>query len=271
MPTLAFNVLPKFSNNLSRCHQKNIDKRDNISALSMAKKKGFGTQPPPQKKKPPPQPSTPRTYDEANDITATAADYKPPAPGTESSKSDTSQGKVALERMIRERAEQRNAELEQIRQVQRADEQVKEAPAAIPEKVAQRMGKRMLPFVGIPLFGSMISFIGFWYMATYQDLEFQPVLVATTSLVFLVVGIVGITYSIMSASWDDDREGSLLGTEEFSQNLGNIKSGLSRSKENAILRDKMDSGMYSQADLEKVGQENKKPASFSEKMGEEMD
>jgi Photosynthesis affected mutant 68 len=62
----------------------------------------------------------------------------------------------------------------------------------------------------------------------------------------------GITYSIMSASWDDDREGSLLGTEEFSQNVENIKTGLSRSRENAILRDKMDIGMYTQEDLDQT-------------------
>jgi hypothetical protein len=62
----------------------------------------------------------------------------------------------------------------------------------------------------------------------------------------------GITYSIMSASWDDDREGSLLGAEEFSQNVENIKTGLSRSRENAILRDKMDIGMYTQEDLDQT-------------------
>ena len=240
-------------------------------------KKGFGnTQPStPPKKKSAPLPS-PQTYEEANDLTAAATDSNPPAPlqSTTNTSPDTSQGKAALERMIQERADARNAELQAIQQVQQMDEMVKDAPAAIPEKVAQRMGKRMLPFVGIPLFGSMASFIGFWYMATYRDMEFQPVLVATTSLVLLAVGIVGITYSIMSASWDDDREGSFLGTEEFAQNVDNIKTGLSRSRENAILRDKMQSGMYSQADLDKFEKEQAKkakPTSFSQKMGDEMD
>ena len=36
----------------------------------------------------------------------------------------------------------------------------------------------------------------------------------------------------MSASWDEDREGSFLGTDEFSKNVDNIKEGLSRSREN---------------------------------------
>jgi Photosynthesis affected mutant 68 len=49
----------------------------------------------------------------------------------------------------------------------------------------------------------------------------------------------GITYSVMSASWDEDREGDLFGVDEFQKNIGNIKEGLGRSRENAILRDRM--------------------------------
>jgi hypothetical protein len=88
------------------------------------------------------------------------------------------------------------------------------------------------------------------------------------------IALQGITYSIMSASWDPDREGSFLGTEEFSQNLDNIKSGLSRSRENAILRDKMQSGIVSPEELDQAGTKKEKkapPQSFTEKMGEELD
>ncbi len=49
----------------------------------------------------------------------------------------------------------------------------------------------------------------------------------------------GITYSVMSASWDPEVEGSLLGVDEFKTNLGNIQDGLKRTRENAILREKM--------------------------------
>jgi hypothetical protein len=52
------------------------------------------------------------------------------------------------------------------------------------------MGGRMLPFVGVPLFGAMGTFVGFWYMATYRDVEFEPALVAATTIVLLVVGLV---------------------------------------------------------------------------------
>ena len=68
------------------------------------------------------------------------------------------------------------------------------------------------------------------YMATYKDMVFQPALVATTSFVFLAIGLLGITYSVLSSSWDDDREGSALGIEEFGKNIDSLKDGLSRTK-----------------------------------------
>lgn len=43
----------------------------------------------------------------------------------------------------------------------------------------------------------------------------------------------------MSASWDPDREGSALGVDEFQRNMSNISDGFGRSRENAILREKM--------------------------------
>jgi Photosynthesis affected mutant 68 len=45
-----------------------------------------------------------------------------------------------------------------------ADEQAGVTPTAIPEPVAMRMGQRMLPFVGLPLFLGVVTFVGFWYM-----------------------------------------------------------------------------------------------------------
>jgi phosphatidylserine synthase len=60
---------------------------------------------------------------------------------------------------------------------------------SIPEPVAQRMGLRMISFVGIPFFGGMITFIIFWYYATYENLRFEPTLVATTTIVLLLIGL----------------------------------------------------------------------------------
>jgi Photosynthesis affected mutant 68 len=115
-------------------------------------------------------------------------------------------GQVALEKMRRERAEAKDAELRKVREMLQADEQIRKRPsttsstlndsesgstaASIPEKVAIRMGKRMIPFVGIPLFLAMGTFVGFWYMATYRGLEFQPALVAASTIILLFLSLV---------------------------------------------------------------------------------
>jgi len=199
--------------------------------------KGFGENPLSQKRayeaKAPPTPAP------AAPVAAAA-----PAKMSEQEKKDQEEyansGKAALNELRRRRSEERDEELRALRELRSVEDTLKEDPgaASIPEKVAMRMGKRMLPFVGIPLFGSMAAFIGFWYMATYRDLEFQPALVAASTIAFLAIGLVGITYSVISSSWDEDREGSALGFDEFQTNMGNLKAGLSRSSSNAMLREK---------------------------------
>eukprot|EP00591_Stephanopyxis_turris_P006216 CAMPEP_0195525466 /NCGR_PEP_ID=MMETSP0794_2-20130614/25957_1 /TAXON_ID=515487 /ORGANISM="Stephanopyxis turris, Strain CCMP 815" /LENGTH=229 /DNA_ID=CAMNT_0040655945 /DNA_START=175 /DNA_END=864 /DNA_ORIENTATION=- len=150
-------------------------------------------------------------------------------------------GQKALAKMRKEQADKKDDELRKVVEVRSQDDFVRENPgaAAIPEKVAMRMGNRMLPFVGIPLFGGMGAFVAFWYFATYRDYVFQPALVAGTTIAILAVSLLGITYSVMSASWDPDEEGSALGFDQFGSNVNNLKDGLQRSKENAILREKM--------------------------------
>jgi Photosynthesis affected mutant 68 len=109
--------------------------------------------------------------------------------GSSSESESMNAGQRALEKMRRERAEQKDQELRKLRELIQTDEQLQEAPAAIPEKVAQRMGKRMLPFVGIPLLGSMGTFVAFWYLRTYKNMDFEPSMVATSTVFFLVVGL----------------------------------------------------------------------------------
>jgi len=214
--------------------------RNHGSVLRMAGK-GFGKQAPP----PPPPPSPKKEEEEQPPIQvqstmSSGSQTSSSPPGARAPEPEMNEGQKELARMRRERAEQRDAELRNLRELRNTDAQVKEQPAAIPEKVANRMGARALPFVGIPIFGGMGAFVLFWYLATYKDLEFEPSLVAATTIGLLVVGLAGITYSVMSTSWDEDREGTFLGTEEFSRNVDNLKAGFGRSKQNAILRDKMD-------------------------------
>jgi len=159
--------------------------------------------------------------------------------GRQEESSSPNAGQRALAEMRRRRAEAKDAELRRLRELKLADEQLAVAPAAIPERVAVRMGRRMLPFVGAPLFLALGSFVGFWYFATYRNVEFQPSLVAGVTTSLLVAALLGITYSLLSASWDEDREGDFLGGDEFKRNLENVRDGLGRSRENAVIREKM--------------------------------
>jgi hypothetical protein len=155
--------------------------------------KGFGDKPEAPKKKkssapdttPPEASSSPTTLENSR----TQYELNPFDPVEET---DLSQGQKALEKMRRGRAELRNDELRKVKEVKEVDAMMRESPdaAVIPEKVAQRMGKRMLPFVGVPLFGAMGAFVGFWYFATYKDVEFEPALVASSTIVLLAVGLV---------------------------------------------------------------------------------
>lgn len=225
-----------------------------ITSLSMAsKKKGFGK----SKSTPDPKPkSKPKTVEQSTSSSPPTMEVATsPAPGTD-----------ALSRLRRQKVEDRNEELRNMRDLRSVDQTLRDEPdaAVIPEPVAQRMGKRMLPFVGIPLFGGMGAFVAFWYLATYKNVEFQPALVAFSTIGILVVGLVGITYSVMSASWDVEEEGSWLGTEEFGKNFGSIRDGLRRTRENAILREKM--GGLREEEIERaIGDLDKKEAAEKKK------
>jgi len=109
-------------------------------------------------------------------------------------------GQRALAELRRQRAEQRDEELRKLRDLLAADQQLQDTPAAIPEKVAQRMGKRMLPFVGVPLFLALGTFVGFWYFATYKNVEFQPSVVASVTAGLMVVSLLVRVYLILRHS-----------------------------------------------------------------------
>lgn len=153
-----------------------------LSTTTLYMAKGFGKNVPSKKKEA-----------ERKDFFDDDEDYDEPAnePAEQSTTIPTpNAGVEALARLRRQQAEQKDEELRAVREMRSVDKYVAEDPnaAVIPEQVAQRMGRRMLPFVGIPLFGVMGTFVLFWYLATYRNMEFQPALVA-----FSTIGILGVS------------------------------------------------------------------------------
>ncbi|KAG8468462.1 hypothetical protein KFE25_013545 [Diacronema lutheri] len=103
---------------------------------------------------------------------------------------------------------------------------VDEGLDVMPEVVGDRMLKRMIFFLGVPLFGGIAAFAAFIIAARNFDTTIRPTTVALTTQAILALGVVGITYGPLSASWDEDREGSLLGFEEVGKNLESVLQSL---------------------------------------------
>lgn len=103
----------------------------------------------------------------------------------------------------------------------------------IPEIVSNRMIRRVLVFCGIPVvMGVLVFVISYLAIANHW---FRPpnTVVLLTSMACLGVSVVGLTYGILSACWDEDEAstGSLLGIAEFKINFGRMADAYRASKE----------------------------------------
>ncbi len=95
--------------------------------------------------------------------------------------------------------------------------------SGIPKYVANRMARRIIITTGIPTLSGMGVFIGSYYVISRDIAEISPTITLVTSAMCFFVGLLGLSYGILSASWDP-QPGSLLG-------LGNIKPNISRIKD----------------------------------------
>ena len=107
--------------------------------------------------------------------------------------------------------------------------------SAIPDVVSKRMGRRMAVFCGIPSVLGMSSLFIFYWLKVKEVVELPPYLAFAVSFGFLGLGVLGLSYGLFSACWDEDRVGNALGIDEFKVNLGRTKEAwkASRKKANA--------------------------------------
>lgn len=91
-------------------------------------------------------------------------------------------------------------------------------PPSTPQKVVDRMFIRMVVCAALPVVLGVLSLPVFIYLKnTNEDFPIWVVYVAQN--IIWGGGLLGITYGIISTSWDPTREGSLLGFDEFKSNL----------------------------------------------------
>jgi hypothetical protein len=93
---------------------------------------------------------------------------------------------------------------------------------AIPEVVSQRMIRRVAGFCGIPTALGITSLIVSYLLVTLADIQLPPIAVLLVNMGLFGLGVVGITYGVLSASWDEERPGTILGLAEFSTNWGRM-------------------------------------------------
>jgi Photosynthesis affected mutant 68 len=93
---------------------------------------------------------------------------------------------------------------------------------AIPQVVSQRMIRRVAVFCGVPTALGISVLVVSYLLAIYSDIQLPPIAVLLVNMGLFGLGVLGITYGVLSASWDEEKVGSLLGLGEFNTNWGRM-------------------------------------------------
>ncbi|MBW4459325.1 MAG: PAM68 family protein [Nodosilinea sp. WJT8-NPBG4] len=93
---------------------------------------------------------------------------------------------------------------------------------SIPQEVSDRMLRRMLAFSGVPTGLGILTFFVSYYLVANQVVELPSYFVLLVTLGCFGLGVVGLTYGVLSASWDEERPGTWLGLDEFQVNFGRV-------------------------------------------------
>lgn len=103
---------------------------------------------------------------------------------------------------------------------------------AIPDAVASRMARRIALATGVPTLLGMAVFIASYLLVSRKLLDIPPSLTLLASGGCFLLGLVGLSYGVLSASWEDG-PGSLLGIEQIPLNLSRIKTSLRALRQGA--------------------------------------
>jgi hypothetical protein len=95
----------------------------------------------------------------------------------------------------------------------------------IPDAVAGRMARRIALATGIPTLMGMGVFVGSYLLVSRQMLDIPPAATLVASGGCFLLGLLGLSYGVLSASWED-AEGSLLGLEQIPLNLGRLRASV---------------------------------------------
>jgi hypothetical protein len=101
----------------------------------------------------------------------------------------------------------------------------------IPKVVSDRMLRRALIFSGLPMLVSLAILGVSYYIVLNRIFDLSGTVVLFASLAFLGLSVVGLSYGILSASWDEDRVGNWFGYADFQVNFDRMLSAYKASRE----------------------------------------
>jgi hypothetical protein len=93
----------------------------------------------------------------------------------------------------------------------------------MPEVVSNRIVQRVLVFAGVPIGLAVVSFVGFYIATTQLGVDILPQVVAYSTQALLLLSFAGISYGVLSTSWDEQKEGSRLGWENVGPNIAAMR------------------------------------------------
>ena len=104
-------------------------------------------------------------------------------------------------------------------------------PNGIPKYVADRMAKRIFFTDGIPTLMGMSVFIVSYIIVTRNIAEIPPSSTIAISALFFLLGLGGLSFGILSASWDK-KPGSFFGIENIPLNIQRAKAAFKPASQN---------------------------------------
>ncbi|ABX08631.1 PAM68 family protein [Prochlorococcus marinus] len=93
----------------------------------------------------------------------------------------------------------------------------------IPKAVANRMARRVIFTTGLPTLSGMGVFIISYLLIIKGITDVPPAITLASSALCFLIGLIGLSYGILSASWDDS-PGSLLGFENIQPNIERMRN-----------------------------------------------
>ena len=107
----------------------------------------------------------------------------------------------------------------------------KKSPNGIPKYVADRMARRIFFTAGIPTIMGMSVFVVSYIIVTKNIAEIPPSSTIAISALFFLLGLAGLSFGILSASWDKE-PGSFFGIENIPMNIQRAKAAFKPATQN---------------------------------------